>query len=109
MSICAALKVPKYGLFCFKSDYTISVVPQGKIVKVITCITCIRILRAYGTCMCSLLIFELHCSCSVPLGPVISDRKSLCTLLFVVVFCCLLEGVVFIVFVFSSRFVNLVL
>ena len=69
------------------SDYAISVVPLRKIVKVITRITCTCTVCAYGMRMCSTLIFELHCSCSVALGPVISGRKSLwCSLLFVVVF-----------------------
>ena len=36
MSLRAALKVPKYGLFYFKLDRTISVVQLSKIVKVIS-------------------------------------------------------------------------
>ena len=36
MSLRAALKVPKYGLFYFDSDRTISVVPLKKIEKVIS-------------------------------------------------------------------------
>ena len=35
MSLRASLKVPKYGLFYFDSDQTISVVPLNKIAKVI--------------------------------------------------------------------------
>ena len=36
MSLRAALKVPKYGLFYFESDRTISIVPLKKVVKVIS-------------------------------------------------------------------------
>ena len=36
MSLHAALKVPKYGLFHFDCDWTLSVVPLSKIVKVIS-------------------------------------------------------------------------
>ena len=36
MSLRASLKVPKYGLFYFKSDRTTSIVPLNKIVKVIS-------------------------------------------------------------------------
>ena len=36
MSLRAALKVPKYGLFYFDCDWTLSVVPLSKIVKVIS-------------------------------------------------------------------------
>lgn len=36
MSLCAYLKVPKNGLFYFKSDRTTSIVPLNKIVKVIS-------------------------------------------------------------------------
>lgn len=36
MSLRASLKVPRYGLFYFKSDCTISVVPLKKIAKVIS-------------------------------------------------------------------------
>ena len=35
MALRAALKVPKYGLFYFKSDRTISVVPLKNVVEVI--------------------------------------------------------------------------
>ena len=36
MSLRAALKVPKYGLFYFDCDWTLSVVPLSKIVRVIS-------------------------------------------------------------------------
>ena len=36
MSLRAALKVPKYGLFYFDCDWMLSVVPLGKIVKVVS-------------------------------------------------------------------------
>ena len=36
MSLRGALKVPKYGLFYFKLDHTVSVVQRSKIVKVIS-------------------------------------------------------------------------
>ena len=36
MSLRAALKVPKYGLFYFDCDWTLSIVPLSKIVKVIS-------------------------------------------------------------------------
>ena len=36
MSLCASLKIPKKGLFYFKSDHTTSIVLLNKIVKVIS-------------------------------------------------------------------------
>ena len=36
MSLRAALKVPKYGLFYFDCDWMLSVVPLSKIIKVIS-------------------------------------------------------------------------